>query len=603
MDASSTPIAAGGPGADYRYWAFISYSHKDEHWAHWLHTSLETYRIPKPLKHRVAASGSHEVPERLFPVFRDRDELGGGFDLDERIRLALQQSRFLIVICSPNSAASPHVQREIEEFEELGREDRVLCLIAGGEPGASDRAETRALECFSPPLRTRHKDGTLVVCEPLAADVRKAKDGKTNAKLKLIATMLDVSFDDLKRRDDHRRLRRRLQLALTAAAAAVLLAASYLVALDAGLNGPGGVTFRRWLDRRELALMRPIPTDAAIQDKADTLRATLARRLEEARANSNTYATRFDRTRFETWAHNMAVFAILSQPRIPSTPGDGREHFRAPLSQDFGQLGSNAIPEFWGYMALARQVALGVDNADTRAELTTLARGLDRFRSSGDAGGWSIFLGEPEMQPDAYTTTMALMALLEARRAGVPWSGTIDERDALIRASFDWLVRHFNTGAKPPGWQAGGSSLGESADGLTLQIYGRLLDAEREAGLRIPETIAREIPRHLARVNDRNMEFPNAAGEFSYGRFSEGINFLWYPWAIDCAMRWLHRSTATPITTEERLGIQRLLGHLVLDLGDEAVAKSTAQWTFSASETLYGLTSIPPAGGNGRTDS
>jgi hypothetical protein len=27
MDASSTPIAAGGPGADYRYWVFISYSH------------------------------------------------------------------------------------------------------------------------------------------------------------------------------------------------------------------------------------------------------------------------------------------------------------------------------------------------------------------------------------------------------------------------------------------------------------------------------------------------------------------------------------------------------------------------------------------------
>jgi len=207
------------------------------------------------------------------------------------------------------------------------------------------------------------------------------------------------------------------------------------------------------------------------------------------------------------------------------------------------------------------------------------------------------------MQPDAYTTAMALMALLEARRAGVAWSGTVEERDALIRASFDWLVHHFNAGANPPGWQAGGSSLGESADGLTLQIYGRLLDAEREAGLAIPETIAREIPRHLARVNSRNMEFPNVAGEFSYGRVSEGINFLWYPWAVDCAMRWLHRSTSTPLSTEERLGIQRLLGHLVLDLGDEAVAKATQQWTFSASETLYGLTSIPPEGGNGRTDS
>jgi MTH538 TIR-like domain (DUF1863) len=594
MDASSTLIAAVGPGADYRYWAFISYSHRDEQWAHWLHASLETYRIPKALKNRVAAMGSHGVPDRLFPVFRDRDELGGGFDLDERIRLALQQSRFLIVICSPASAASPHVQREIEAFEALGGEDRVLCLIAGGEPGAIERAETRALECFSPPLRTRHKDGALVVCEPLAPDVRKAKDGKTNAKLKLIATMLDVSFDDLKRRDEHRRLRRRVQLSLTLAAAGVLLATGYLTALDAGLDGPGGNAFRGWLDSRELAVMRPIPEDSAIRDKADALRTTLVARLEQARASSNTYATTFDRSRFEPWAHNMAVVAILSQSPTQSTSAGGREHLRAPSSPGFGRVGSNAIPEFWGYMALARQVALGLDDADTRMQLAATARGLDRFRSTAEPGGWSIFLSEPEMPPDAYTTTMALMALLEARRASLPWSGSADERDALIRTSFDWLVQHFNAGANPPGWQAGGTSLGESADGLTLQVYGRLLDAEREAGLRIAEAIARAIPRHLARVDDRSVEFPVASGEFSNGQVNEAINFLWYPWAVDCAVRWLYRSAGSPESTQERVDIQRLLGHLVLELGDEAVANATKQWTFSASETLYGLSSIHP---------
>jgi hypothetical protein len=202
------------------------------------------------------------------------------------------------------------------------------------------------------------------------------------------------------------------------------------------------------------------------------------------------------------------------------------------------------------------------------------------------------------MRPDAYTTTMALMALLEARRAGLPWSGSADTRDGLIRASVDWLVHHFNAGANPPGWQAGGSSLGESADGLTLQIYGRLLDAEREAGLRLPEAIAREIPRHLARVDGRNAEFPVAGGEFTYAQGapherSEGINFLWYPWAIDGAVRWSSRN-GSPLSTQERVGIQRLLGHLVLDLGDETVANATRQFTFSASETLYALTAIPP---------
>jgi hypothetical protein len=251
MDPSSSPTDAARPAAAYRYWAFISYSHRDEEWAQWLHTSLETYRIPKALKNRVAGPGPPGA-DRLFPVFRDRDELGGGFGLDERLRLAFHQSRVLIVICSPHSAASLFVQREIEAFEALGREHRVLCLIVDGEPGASQRAESAALECFSRPLRTRTKDGGTVACEPLPADVRPSKDGKTNAMLKLIATMLDVSFDDLKRREDQRRLRRRARLALSLAAAVLVMAVGYLIALDAGLDAPAaprsgdGSTIARW---------------------------------------------------------------------------------------------------------------------------------------------------------------------------------------------------------------------------------------------------------------------------------------------------------------------------------------------------------------------
>ena len=34
---------------DYKYKAFISYSHSDEKWARWLHRSLENYRVPKRL--------------------------------------------------------------------------------------------------------------------------------------------------------------------------------------------------------------------------------------------------------------------------------------------------------------------------------------------------------------------------------------------------------------------------------------------------------------------------------------------------------------------------------------------------------------------------
>ncbi|NYT74097.1 hypothetical protein HZU72_16920 [Halomonas sp. QX-2] len=57
----------------YRYWAFISYSSKDARIGEKLHRQLETYRVPRDL---VGRPGRDEpVPRRLFPIFRDREEL------------------------------------------------------------------------------------------------------------------------------------------------------------------------------------------------------------------------------------------------------------------------------------------------------------------------------------------------------------------------------------------------------------------------------------------------------------------------------------------------------------------------------------------------
>lgn len=605
---ASTKDEPSGPGSGYKYWAFISYSHRDEKWARWLHTGLETYKIPRQITGHLAASTSPHGATRLYPVFRDRDELDGGFDLAERLRSALERSRFLIVICSPDSAQSRHVQQEIEVFEGLGREERVLCLIVGGEPGVDEGSAIRAQECLSPPLRTRRTpQGELVPCDPLAADVRKGKDGKTNAKLKLIAAMLGVGFDDLRRREDQRRFWWRLRTAATTVAAILVLAGCFLVALDAGLAAPGGERFRHWLDRHHLSVMRPVPDEGMIRARAETLRGKLAARLLESRARvgSDRFPIAFDENLTDTWAHNMAAFAVVNQPQ-----GTADSRTAAPkvagqfASDDRGQFGSMSIPEFWGLAGAARGYAAatpkGVPGGQAPTTVDVLTRTLDRFRLSSEPGGWMMYLTQPQHEKaDAYSAVMALMALLEAKRAQLPWAGSVEQRDALLHSTFDWLVSHFTAGASPPGWQAGGTSFGESSDGLTLQIYGRLLDAEREAGLVLPPAILEAIPPHLERMLGREANFPNSSGEFSTqfeenGKtrsVGESINFLWYPWAIDCAVRWLQRD-ASGRPREERVAVQRALGHLVLDLGDQFVSEATKKWTFSASETLYGQSSI-----------
>ena len=142
--------------AELKYWAFISYSHHDEHRGRWgtrLHTALESYRVPKQLVGRDVAGV--KVPQRIHRVFLDREELASGPSLPDKIRQTLEQSRYLVVICSPFAAASRWVNEEVRTFKAIGREDRVLPLIIGGEPNATDKPDSGMPECFPEALRFR----------------------------------------------------------------------------------------------------------------------------------------------------------------------------------------------------------------------------------------------------------------------------------------------------------------------------------------------------------------------------------------------------------------------------------------------------------------
>ncbi|MGH8042600.1 MAG: TIR domain-containing protein [Rudaea sp.] len=216
--------------ASMSYRAFISYSHTDKVWADWLHKALETYRVPSRLVGQSTAAGV--IPRRLLPVFRDRDELASATDLNRTVNAALAQSANLIVICSPHSAASRWVNEEVLAFKRLGHSERIFCLIVDGEPNAADLSGREAEECFAPALRfTLGADGrpTTERTEPIAADARPGKDGKPNAKLKLIAGMLAVGFDALKQREQQRRVRR--MTAITALALVVMLITTTLAIL------------------------------------------------------------------------------------------------------------------------------------------------------------------------------------------------------------------------------------------------------------------------------------------------------------------------------------------------------------------------------------
>jgi hypothetical protein len=239
----------------FEYRAFITYSHPDRNDAAWIHKAIEAYRVPKPLVGQPGRDGL--IPARLFPLFRDREELSSTADLSAAIRDALARSAYLIAICSPAALKSRWVNAEIAEFKRLGRSDRVHALIVDGEPtlGSAEGG------CFPPALRFAiGRDGAIdehQPIEPLAADLRAEADGKNDAKLKLIAGLLGVPFDSLRRREEAAARQRQRKALLIASAMALLVGSSafaaYIAYMQSGIANLRQIPGIR-VDKRETTL-------------------------------------------------------------------------------------------------------------------------------------------------------------------------------------------------------------------------------------------------------------------------------------------------------------------------------------------------------------
>jgi len=244
------------PRANPHYRAFISYSHRDAKWAKWLHRALERYAVPidaYPPEETLHPDGTKRS-RRLTPVFRDRDELPASGSLADTIQHALEVSENLIVLCSPNSAASQYVNAEIEIFRGLhpDNDKKVYALIVEGEPP----------KCFPAAL-------TAGGVEPIAADAREEGDGKADAKLKLIAGMLGVGFDRLKQREAKRQRNRLLVMVAVVSAVAVTTSFLALWALKA---------------EKEATTQKELAVQAAEKEKAAKVVAQEQRELAEKAA-------------------------------------------------------------------------------------------------------------------------------------------------------------------------------------------------------------------------------------------------------------------------------------------------------------------------------
>lgn len=179
----------------YNYFAFISYQRQDEEIAKWLHHQIEHYNLPVSL-----IEAREDIPKEMRPLFLDEAELSGG-NLSEVISQALADSRYLIVLCSPNSAKSQWVNKEVQTFIDNHREDMIFPVIIDGVPYSGD-PET---ECFPEALKSLRNTPK----ERLGISM---KNGQEIASVKLISCLIGVNFDQLWQRYEREKEEERQRL-------------------------------------------------------------------------------------------------------------------------------------------------------------------------------------------------------------------------------------------------------------------------------------------------------------------------------------------------------------------------------------------------------
>lgn len=177
----------------YKYFAFISYSSKDVKWGERLKDRLQSYRMPATL---CSEHGWKRKP--INPVFFAPTDIQPN-GLSVELQMRLRASRFLIVVCSPHSAQSEWVGKEIEFFHNLGRTENILFFIVDGIPH-SGNPET---ECFNPIIEK------LGIPEILGANIHEKVSrfpwiNRERAFVQLVTRLLGVEFDSIWQR--HKRL-------------------------------------------------------------------------------------------------------------------------------------------------------------------------------------------------------------------------------------------------------------------------------------------------------------------------------------------------------------------------------------------------------------
>ena len=219
---------------DYKYDVFFSYRHKplDSQLTQTVFNMLESYRLPESLRRQ----GYTDIQR----AFRDTEELPVSRILTNTIDEALRSTNCLVVVCSTDTPSSEWVDREVMEFIELDRADKIYPLLITGDADSSFPPTLKSV----PGVMDRVMD-----IRNEANDYRQMVKKAETEILKVIAGVTGCPESELRREHTLRRNRRFTTRAGISAAVMILVAAVSLTLMNLAGN------YREVSCRREQASM------------------------------------------------------------------------------------------------------------------------------------------------------------------------------------------------------------------------------------------------------------------------------------------------------------------------------------------------------------
>lgn len=184
--------------------------------------SIRRYKLP---------SGT-VLPDSSLDYRRVYVEVSGK-DMDDEARSVLDHSRYLAVLCSPETRTSPFILDRLAYFRETGKDNNIIAVIVRGEPAESfpdSFIEKKTVQKILPDMTVVERTETI---EPVASDLRaetrsRWKEALNYETVRIIASILGLHPDDLEQR--HRARRRKAVITLVSVIAAVCLAAAGIFA-------------------------------------------------------------------------------------------------------------------------------------------------------------------------------------------------------------------------------------------------------------------------------------------------------------------------------------------------------------------------------------